>query len=299
MKAPLSLSLLCLLLLTLLACSKTVQLGLHGYKEFRSSTPLENRLDLEILLQEIPMQENAYLKFVQAAGITNTGDPLQLKHTSWQMYNVFSEYKINMDSPPRSAVEIDRVRGNLHIFTPSEQRRSKLLFEGIPLASELNLLSEYAEEIQLFIVDTLDVASEIQKSRARYREQLDSRSDLTADEVAEQARKFDNVLELGNSLFENADKAVYFLINDPQDRIINIEIYDGEQKNQEAGGFYFNLSSFVPPLQPLKLQAEGFPEFKAMFLKKPPEADWTLEILVVNKASIEEYAFELQHIPLK
>lgn len=294
----------CLLLLTLLGCSKKLQLAkqiqleLQDVSEYRSSDPFESTLRLVVTLPDQQMKESSFFRVSEAVGITSMGDSLQLINERWQKHRILSGYYIALDAPQRSDGKVAYVSGKLDIFTPTEEKNSKLLFQGIPKASDINLLAEYIEDVQLFVVDTLDLLSEIQKSKARYQKQLKEEFSLSGTEITELSQEFDNVMDFAKSLYASPDHRINFLINDPEDRLVDFRIYDSAEQDKIAGGFHLDLTSFIPPLKPVKQQGKALPTFRSFSLREPPEQDWTLEVIIANDASMQQYTFKLQDILL-
>lgn len=303
MQNPILLLFMLLLTFSLSNCSKKIQLSLADVTEIRSSIPNRSKLNLLVETKHLSLDESAQIKFTEVVGTSDLNHIFSGKDNKWQIQEYSPLFNISLNIPSRKAKQINEIKGKIKVFNPSKEKKSKVVFNGIPEPSQRNLLGAYHKNIQLYVIDSIDFSSEIPKTKALLLDSLSNNSpSLSQEEIENRIEdlelSFDWLMQV---LEASADNRINFIYYDPESKIVDIRVLDENGKLQRSTYTYFPLTSFIFPLKAPKKEVdkiELLPEFKSIGFWEQPKDNWTLEILIENKSSTTTYTFQLNNILL-
>ncbi len=290
-------SLLIAALVTLPLLSQPIELSVEHVKETRSreqSGSYSPKVEIKLKLKGMTVNKTNQ---VQIESIDYAADDLgtEMKWIESGMFddNFSSSPNITLSLTPekRQATEITEIRGNISVFRPSAENGS--LLEAIDFEQLLNtdLFPKSADDFHLILVDRMvfdslngkqgdDYTQTVKRLRAGGQTVPDLNRPI-GGEGTYQYTKASDLFAMGGRAYDNdSDRyELNFIIWDPTDKLVGIEVYDAGGKRQKYGSFSNNTFLQIP-------------------LRGAPQPDWKLVITVRTDASVEKVPFTLRGVKL-
>ncbi len=272
--------------LTLVA--QRVNVVAKSVKETRSSEEDDNVLEVEILIKGLLVDAS---HLVRVKEITNVQDDqgvqLLAKETLFSSSDDFhsdSTIKLAFETPSRNASLIKNVEGVLEYFTPKIDSGGKVVVDKPFSRMNTIVVDDKTSNVKVKFTDEQTI-NEVKKV---YKEDINMKLDSLKDEgifgsmLGEVAEGFVNVFDgmfSGLDDFFGVEHVFYFKVDDPNENLVEINIYDEGGKLVSIG-----TSKYGP------VHTKSF--------QKEPQASWTMEFIIKNQKTVKEIPFTLSNIVL-
>ncbi len=257
------------LLLALIPVSSIAQdyrANILSITEIRSINPQNSKLHLSLHVEGNDLGDYSKVKIMEGYAYDDLGNRLESLSTT--DFVRIDWLKAEFENPVRAASQLNRIVVKTQIFHPSEANGSLIQIPGFSEKLGTNILKDFAEEGQTMfkIVDSLDY-------------QLDLAA-LSDGEILPPYNEYTYNPRGDQPLYP-----VYFIYRDPGNRILQINILDGEGKRLDAKGY--NKGGYGDVIR------------KQSFLfDSPVQADWMLELVLLSDTAIREQTFEFLDVEL-
>jgi hypothetical protein len=271
-----------LIIVTTSTFSQEINVHINDIREERHMNGNNNFIELTGIINGIKTTEFNQVKIKEInKAIDDKGNSLNKIDLFWgDKYSHSNKIIIKLDAPPRNSTKISLLEGTIKYFNPSISNNSKIIINN-PLDSyNTNLLSLYRTDIKLTLIDKDLLNFLLEKNKLEYQTQIQKLIKLggLSEALVKNEEGFKHFIKgYSNS---NQDKSFVFYIEDPENKIVEIYIYNekGEKMNWGTGR-----------TEKTNLKID---------FKEKPNNNWKIEILVENEKSIKEYKFMLQNITL-
>lgn len=265
-KLPLLCTLVVLLLLPSIAVSQDIDISLKKVAELRTSAPEDRALNLTLSLSGIAPDWERCIRLSDGYALDEKGNRFAwIDQWSDDDYQYYQHVNLSLELPSRRVKQLQRLEVTFNLLTPSENESSLLKFKGFQEQLNKDLLAGHYKDIAFVPMDSLSLVT------------LDA-SQWSAEEV-DRLRSY--LPALPNTTSTPSPHSIHFLIFDPDGQILQINFYNGQGEKQTPRGPRWGLLS----------KSFYFPD-------TPIGADWSVELIIENEASVREYTLQLFDIGL-
>lgn len=278
-----------LLFPTQIVFSQNVNVTVETIDESRSTSSWshDNKLSLDLKIKGITIDTDHLIRVKEITNaVDDEGVQLMLKENTFgsrEDFHTKDEFSIEFETTSRSATMIKTIEGILEYFTPSLESGSKVVIKE-PL-NKLNSRIVEMKDIDLIIEMTNQEALDIEQQRLKdsMHAALDTmkQDSLMGQPIAAMAEGLVGMFEglakgFGSMMGENN---FIFKIEDPNESLVEINIYDSTGKIQSNGE-----------------SRSG--DFTTKFMKNEPTNDYTIEIIIKDDSTLKEIPFTITNVVL-
>lgn len=267
--------------------SQKVNVTANSIKETRSTEDRDNELEIEVSIKGIKIDENNLIRVKEFTKVQDDeGLELQKKKSffgSSEEFQSKNTIKLTFETPSRSATMIPKIEGVLEYFTPSTDTGGKVVIDRPISKMNTRIVSDEATGV---LVDFTN-KQEIDNYKKKYRKDMEVALDSLKEEgelagtLGEVAVGFLDAFEGVFSGFGSmgGDHSFYFKVEDPKEKLVEINIYNEEDKLMSNGTSKYGT-----------IQIKSF--------KNEPNDEWRIEVILKNKDAVKEIPFTISNIVL-
>ncbi|NRB50072.1 MAG: hypothetical protein HRU41_20515 [Saprospiraceae bacterium] len=249
---------------TLLAQELTTQI--ESISEFRSSDPGETNLAIYLNYEGLNINDYTLFKVTSSSAIDNLGN--RLTAIGDPDFLLPSRSHAKLEAPIREAASLQQVVMRIQCFNPSLENGAIVRIPNFYDKLGVNLLAPYSEyhDLKFVVVDSIGTRAEIAALMGK-----DTLPDY-----------------MGSNFKPRPDQAwfaTYLLFDDPEGKIMKIDILDAEGNAVE----HINWD---------RLSYGKIVQRRKIYFNTPIQKDWTLQLIIENKQALKEYTFEFSDLAL-
>lgn len=260
--------------------AQNVNVLVTDIREERQLDHKSSSLELRIKVNGIPVDENRKIKIGKMIKATdNLGNELKQVIGSFDSdYTEHNEIKLKLEAPLRSATHLNAVEATLKYFTPTKDNKGVVEISKPLDKYNTNLLKKLNADARLILIDEERMKKLKEENETAYNKEMEKfkKENPDAEKMSELVGGLKSFFE---SLFSYGSygPVMTFLVDDPKERIVAINIYDdkGEKMNNGWSKSDKQLS---------------------VMLSSPPQNTWKLEVLLETPKSVKEHTFKLGQV---
>lgn len=276
-----------LILLTFFLAEKThcqeINLFIKDIKEERHLDENDSFIEFETLVKGIKVDEFNQIKVTKITQAEDDKGRVLKKKESFfgDDYSSDNKLKIKIEAPSRSSTKIKSLKGIIKYFSPSISNNSKIVFENIRKYFNKNLLKKKHPSVKLTLIDKEALEKLKKEDEKKYQKELEKlkKQGEIGDGLAEVANVFKDLFE-GFSNFGNSDESLSFYVDDKNDEIVEILVFNDKGEKINYGSSRYGSNRLT------------------ISLKEKITDKSRIEVLVENDKAVKEYNFELNNIIL-
>lgn len=263
--------------------SQEVNLFVKDIKEERHLEQEDSFVELKTIIKGLKIDEFNQVKVKNISkAIDDSGNKLKKKESFFgDDYNNSNEITLKLEAPFRKSTKITLLEGTIKHFSPSESNGSKIIINNPLKKYNKNLLKKNKLGVKLILVDKKTLEKLKKEDEKKYNEELKKlkKEGGLGEGLAETINIFKDFFE-SFSNFGSSEKSLSFYIDDKEDKIVEILIYNEKGKKMNYGSSKMGSHNLT------------------INLKDKVTENWKIEVLVENEKSLKEYKFTLTNIIL-
>lgn len=262
--------------------SQEINLFIQNIKEERSMSSEDSFIELTTIINGLRTDEFNQVKIKEITkAIDDQGNSLKRLESFFRDdYDQSNEIKIRLEAPARKSIRIKLIEGYIKYFSPSEDNNSKLIIKDLLDKYNENLLSSYYSDIKLTLIDKEALRKAKEGDEKEYKKQIDKliKEGGLSEALVGTVDVFKQFFE-GFSSF-GSDEILSFYMEDKEDKIIEINIYNKKGENIKYGSSRSGDHNLT------------------ISLREKATSGCKIEILIENEKAVKELKFSLTNIIL-
>lgn len=272
-----------ILLLALFATegfSQEVNVMVTDIREERALDQYYSGIELTLKLNGITVDENRRVKIGKITkAVDNLGNTLSEKTSSFgQDYKDRNEVSFKLTAPLRNATELSTVEGVISYFSPTVENKGKVEVTKPLDRYNSNFLKGADPSVKLILIDEEGLKKMKSENEATFNKEMERLKKENAIEEKVEGL-MSGFKDFFDGLFNSGSygSALNFYVEDPEKKIVSINVYD--EKGTKVSNGYFSSGSQM-----------------SITLNEEPKNTWRVDVLLENPKALKEYKFKLNNV---